>query len=101
MLALGVDNLGRRAPGDEVENIEVLAGLRRREAEASDDRGEGMLDPALPGRPGRRAGAQILFGEERRVDHHRALELLAEMAREAHRHAAAERVADDDGRSGL
>ena len=46
--ALGVGDLDGRAPGDVVENEQVLAGLRRREAEAGHDRLERRLESGAP-----------------------------------------------------
>ena len=43
----------------------------------------------------------VLRREERRIDHHRRGELVAEIMREPDRDPAAERVPDDGGRAGL
>ena len=101
MLALRVVDLSDRAPGDKVENEEVVAGCggaRRKRATTASS--ECWIRRALR-RPGRRGRAPILRREEGRVDHHRAQELIAEMVGKAHRHASAERVADHDRRSGV
>ena len=101
-IALGVDRLSRRAARDKVENEEVVAGLRRGEAEAGDDRLERGPDAMLPRRrAGRRGIALVLRREEGRIDHHRRGEFVAEIMREPDRDAPAERVSDDNRRPGL
>src|SRR5580658_3519694 len=89
--AFDVDGFPSRAPGDEVENEQVVAGLRRGEAEAGDDRFERWPDAVLPfRRPGRRRRALVLRREERRIDHHRRRELVAEIMGEPDRDPTAE-----------
>ena len=88
-----------RAPGDEVENEEVVAGLRRREAEAGHDRLQRMLHRGAPSSAGAARAGAVLRREEGRVDHHRAQEFIAEIVGKAYRCASAERVADHDRRS--
>ena len=92
----------RRAAGDEVENEQVVAGLRRGETEPGDDRLERGPDAVLPRRRARRRGRLlVLRREERRIDHHRRGEFVAEIMREPDRDPAAERVPDDGRRAGL
>src|SRR6185437_6334808 len=100
--ALGVDRLSRRAAGDEVENEQIVASLRRGEAEPGDDGLERRPDAVLPGRPaGRRGFALVLGREEGRIDHQRRGELIAEIMSEPDRDPAPERVADDSRRPRL
>ena len=84
-----------------VEDEEIVARLRRHQAEARDDRRERMAARAAHVTAGRGRRPLVLRGEEGRIDHHRALELVAEIARKAHGDAAAERMPDDDRRPGF
>ena len=56
-------------------------GARRKRATIADER---LLDAARAGRARRRARADVLRREERRVDHHRAGDLVTEIARKTH-----------------
>src|SRR3984957_8850216 len=101
-IALGVDRLAHRAAPDKVENEEVVAGLRRGEAEAGDDSVERGPHAMLPrGSPGRRRIALVLRREEGRIDHHHRGELVAEIMGKPSCDAPAKRVSNDNGRPGL
>src|SRR5579863_5227870 len=89
--AVAVDGLSRRASCDEVENEQIVTGLRRSEAEPGDDRLERRPHAMLPrGRAGRGGRPLVLRGEERRIDHHRGGELVAVIMGEPDGDAAAE-----------
>src|ERR1700722_12567061 len=101
-IALGAEDLPRRAPRDKVENVEVEAGLWRRKAEAGVDGLERGPHAVLPRvRPGRARIALVLGREKGRIDHHHGGEFVAEIMGEPARDAAAERVSNDDRRPGL
>ena len=101
-IAVGVDRLSHGAARDKVENEEVVAGLRRGEAEAGDDGLERGPDAMLPRvRPRRRRIALVLRREEGRIDHHHRGELVAEIMGKPSCDAPAERMADDNRRPGV
>ena len=101
-MALGVDRLAHRAARDEVENEEVVAGLRRGEAEAGDDGLERGPHAVLArAGSGRRRIALVLRREKGRIDHHHRGDLVAEIMGEPSCDAPAERVSDDNRRPGL
>ncbi len=98
---MGVGDHMCRAARDEIENKRSVAPLRRLKTESGDDLRQRGLYAARAGRAGRGSRTLVLRREERRIDHHRAQEFVAEIAREPHRRPAAERMADHDRRSGV
>ena len=98
-LALVVDDLARRAPRDVVEDEEVVAGLRRHRGGSARRSPPANAGRGAPGSAAAATGGRMFCGAKKGGSTITAPSSSgAEVARKAHRHASAERMADDDRR---